>query len=55
MFLKPTFTVFFRAMTNGGAYSNQGLGTTDDEALSALLAMSKARSGPRAIYSSAKR
>ena len=55
MLLKPTFTDFFRAATNGVAHSNRGLGTTDDEALSALLAMSKAKGGPRAVYSGAKR
>ena len=51
--LQLIFTVFFRATTNG---THRGLGTTDDEALSALLAMSKAKSGRRsAVYSGAKR
>ena len=53
--LKLTYPASFRATTNG-AHSSRGLGTTDDEALSALLAMSKAKSGRRsAVYSGAKR
>ena len=52
MIIELTHTAFFRATTNG----THRLGATDDEALSALLAMSKANSSRRsAIYSGAKR